>query len=104
LRHSTWSFAGPSAIGALFCSTGQHREMLKSVFQVFDFAPDFELDVMTPNQALHELTARLVLALDEVYRSARPTWSSCRATPRRRWRGPCAPTIARFQSPTSRRD
>jgi UDP-N-acetylglucosamine 2-epimerase (non-hydrolysing) len=57
---------------ALFCSTGQHREMLKSVFQVFDFAPDFELDVMTPNQALHELTARLVLALDEVYRSARP--------------------------------
>jgi UDP-N-acetylglucosamine 2-epimerase (non-hydrolysing) len=56
----------------LFCSTGQHREMLTPIFEVFGFTPDFELDVMTPNQALHELTSRLLLELHKIYLEVAP--------------------------------
>jgi UDP-N-acetylglucosamine 2-epimerase (non-hydrolysing) len=57
---------------ALFCSTGQHNQMLKSVLQVFDIVPQFDLEVMTPDQSLHELTCRLLLALHKVYSDANP--------------------------------
>jgi UDP-N-acetylglucosamine 2-epimerase (non-hydrolysing) len=55
-----------------FCSTGQHREMLQSVLDVFELKPDVELDVMTANQSLHELTSRLLLALHRVYEDVSP--------------------------------
>src|SRR3954469_16901541 len=61
-----------AACKALFCSTGQHREMLKPIFSVFGFVPDFDLDVMTANQTLPELTARLLLGIAEVFRAAAP--------------------------------
>lgn len=40
--------------------TAQHREMLDQVLSFFDIKPDFDLDVMVPNQTLHGLTATLV--------------------------------------------
>lgn len=53
-------------------STGQHREMLRQVFDLFDIAPHHELDVMRPNQALAQLTARLLTACDETLAEVRP--------------------------------
>lgn len=40
--------------------TAQHREMLDQVLQFFEVKVDYDLDIMTPNQTLHELTANLV--------------------------------------------
>lgn len=61
-------------VRSLVCSTGQHREMLPRIFALFDIRPDVELDMMTPDQSLSELTARLLKALDEVVRRDRPDW------------------------------
>jgi len=53
-------------------ATAQHRHMLDQVNQFFSIEPDIDLDIMRPNQALAELTARLLLKLDEVLESERP--------------------------------
>lgn len=53
-------------------ATAQHRQMLDQVNQFFGVVPDIDLDIMRPNQALTELTARLLLNLDEVLESERP--------------------------------
>jgi UDP-N-acetylglucosamine 2-epimerase (non-hydrolysing) len=47
-------------------STGQHREMLQQVVELFAISIDRELDVMRPNQSLAGLTARLLEAVDDV--------------------------------------
>jgi UDP-N-acetylglucosamine 2-epimerase (non-hydrolysing) len=53
-------------------ATAQHREMLDQVLAFFGLAPDFDLNIMKPNQSLSELTGRLMLALDEIIVSERP--------------------------------
>jgi UDP-N-acetylglucosamine 2-epimerase (non-hydrolysing) len=53
-------------------STGQHREMLQQVVELFGISVDRELDVMRPNQTLAGLTARLLEALDEVLIAEQP--------------------------------
>lgn len=52
-------------------ATAQHRQMLDQVLSFFDIKADFDLDIMQPNQALTTLTARLLLALDEVLQSTK---------------------------------
>ena len=47
-------------------ATAQHREMLDQVLAFFDIVPDFDLDIMKPNQSLAELTGRLMLELDKI--------------------------------------
>ena len=43
--------------------TAQHREMLDQVLAFFDIEADYDLNIMTPNQTLHELTANLILRI-----------------------------------------
>lgn len=50
----------------LAISTGQHRQMLDQVLQVFDVGVDLELDVMRHNQTLNALTCRILTAMDEL--------------------------------------
>ena len=38
------------------CVTGQHREMLRSVLDIFGVVPDFDLDIMQPKQTLFDLS------------------------------------------------
>ena len=45
-------------------STGQHRQMLDQVLQVFDVSTDIELDLMRHNQTLNGLTRRILEAMD----------------------------------------
>jgi UDP-N-acetylglucosamine 2-epimerase (non-hydrolysing) len=47
-------------------STGQHRQMLDQVLQVFDVTADIELDLMRHNQNLNGLTCRILAAMDEL--------------------------------------
>jgi UDP-N-acetylglucosamine 2-epimerase (non-hydrolysing) len=53
-------------------ATAQHRQMLDQVLAFFALRPDVDLDIMRPNQALPELTARLIVALDEVLATEQP--------------------------------
>ena len=48
------------------CVTGQHRDMLNQVLDIFSITPDFDLEVMTENQDLFSLTASLITKLKDV--------------------------------------
>lgn len=47
------------------CVTGQHKEMLQQVLDVFDITPDENLEVMQEDQTLNGLTARLLVGIDQ---------------------------------------
>lgn len=54
----------PHQFEPVVISTGQHRQMLDQVMQVFEVAADIELDLMQPNQTLNGLTRRILDAMD----------------------------------------
>lgn len=54
------------------CVTGQHREMLDQVLEVFDLHPDYDLNIMQPNQDLYDVTARILLGMRDVLKQERP--------------------------------
>ncbi|WP_081778065.1 non-hydrolyzing UDP-N-acetylglucosamine 2-epimerase [Legionella lansingensis] len=54
------------------CVTGQHQQMLQSVLDQFEIVPDFNLQVMTTNQDLSDLTAKILLRLAEVFKQYKP--------------------------------
>lgn len=54
------------------CVTAQHRQMLDSVLDLFGIAPDFDLDVMQAGQDLAELSSKILLGMQSVYRAWRP--------------------------------
>ena len=47
--------------------TAQHREMLDQVLDVFKIVPDFDLNLMAPNQSLSKLAARILARMDDIY-------------------------------------
>ncbi len=57
---------------SLVCVTAQHREMLDSVLDVFALRPDYDLDIMEPRQTLSSITGKVLTALGEVLREAKP--------------------------------
>jgi UDP-N-acetylglucosamine 2-epimerase (non-hydrolysing) len=61
-------------VRSVVCFTGQHREMLDGIPELFAMQPDYDLKVMRPNQSLSEVTARLLTALDAVIEEVRPHW------------------------------
>lgn len=61
-----------AGLTSLVCVTGQHRAMLDQVLALFQIAPDYDLDVMVPNQTLNGLVGRVLAALDPVLEAARP--------------------------------
>jgi UDP-N-acetylglucosamine 2-epimerase (non-hydrolysing) len=54
------------------CATAQHRELLDSVLQSFSIRPDYDLNIMEPDQELSSLTVRLLQALDPVLKEVSP--------------------------------
>ena len=54
------------------CVTGQHREMLNQVLEVFGVVPDKDLALMQPNQSLGGLTSRAIAAIDEYLATEKP--------------------------------
>lgn len=62
----------PEHIESMVCVTAQHREMLDQVLDVFKLVPDYDLDVMKPNQTLNEITLRVLDGLEKVLREAKP--------------------------------
>ena len=56
------------------CVTAQHREMLDQVLSAFQIQPDIDLDLMTHDQSLAQLTARIFSDLDPVLANFKPDW------------------------------
>ena len=61
-----------SAFDCKVCVTGQHREMLQQVLDVFGVMPDVDLSLMRPNQTLAKLTSRAIAAIDEYLTVEKP--------------------------------
>jgi UDP-N-acetylglucosamine 2-epimerase (non-hydrolysing) len=56
------------------CLTGQHREMVQPILELFDVRPDIDLALMTPDQRLSSLTAGALTHLDDAMASTTPDW------------------------------
>ncbi|KRK97210.1 UDP-N-acetylglucosamine 2-epimerase [Secundilactobacillus odoratitofui DSM 19909 = JCM 15043] len=52
--------------------TAQHREMLDQVLAIFKIQPDYDLNIMKPNQTLAQITSRVLTNLDAVITEAKP--------------------------------
>ena len=62
----------PDRVRQVVISTGQHREMLQQVLDVFNLKPDYNLDVMVPGQSLGQITARVLERIDPVLAEIKP--------------------------------
>ncbi|MDR0915911.1 MAG: UDP-N-acetylglucosamine 2-epimerase (non-hydrolyzing) [Oscillospiraceae bacterium] len=56
----------------IVCVTGQHREMLDSVLSAFGVTPDIDLDIMSANQTLFDITERTLRGMKSVLEASRP--------------------------------
>lgn len=56
------------------CVTAQHREMLDQVLDFFEIIPDFDLDLMRPNQNLYSLTATIIENMKPVLDAVKPDY------------------------------
>lgn len=61
-----------TGIDARVCVTAQHRQMLDQVLEIAQIVPDIDLDIMTANQSLDTLLARLVVGLGETFDAEKP--------------------------------
>jgi UDP-N-acetylglucosamine 2-epimerase (non-hydrolysing) len=54
------------------CVSGQHRQMLDQVLDIFSLEPDMDLDLMTPGQDLFDVTSRLLVLMRDVLAKTAP--------------------------------
>ena len=64
--------AQPEQFKTVVAVTGQHRQMLDQVLRIFDIVPDYDLDIMKPNQDLYDVTSRVLLGMRDVLKEAHP--------------------------------
>ena len=62
----------PQALKIEVCVTGQHREMLDQVLDIFDVIPDYDLNIMKQGQDLYDVTSRVLLGMRDVLKESNP--------------------------------
>ena len=62
----------PEEFKTIVCVTGQHREMLDQVLQIFDITPDYDLNIMKQGQDLYDVTARVLTGMRDVLKKVQP--------------------------------
>jgi len=62
----------PNEFETRVCITAQHREMLDQVLEFFSITPDYDLDLMKPNQNLYSLTSDIITNLKPVLEDFNP--------------------------------
>ena len=62
----------PSEFKTVVCVTGQHREMLDQVLNIFDVTPDYDLNIMKPGQDLYDVTSRVLVGMRDVLTEVKP--------------------------------
>lgn len=61
-----------SELETIVCVTGQHREMLQQVLDIFQVEPDYNLDIMKQEQDLFDVTTAVMLGMRDVLKEVRP--------------------------------
>ena len=56
----------------IVCVTGQHREMLDQVLDIFDIIPNFDLNIMKQGQDLYDVTSRVLTGMRDVLKTVQP--------------------------------
>lgn len=62
----------PDIFKTIVCVTGQHRQMLDQVLDLFDITPNYDLNIMKQGQDLYDVTARVLIGMREVLSEAKP--------------------------------
>lgn len=62
----------PDTFETIVCVTGQHREMLDQVLQLFEIQPNYDLNIMKQGQDLYDVTARVLVGMRDVLQEAKP--------------------------------
>ncbi|MCI7165248.1 MAG: UDP-N-acetylglucosamine 2-epimerase (non-hydrolyzing) [Butyricimonas virosa] len=62
----------PKEFETVVCVTGQHREMLDQVLDIFQIKPDYDLNIMKQGQDLYDVTARVLLGMRDVLKECVP--------------------------------
>lgn len=57
---------------SMCCLTGQHRQMLDSVMEIFELKAEYDLDIMEKQQTLSTITTKTILGMDRVLEEAKP--------------------------------
>ena len=64
--------AHPDDFETIVCVTGQHREMLDQVLEVFNVVPEYDLSIMKPGQTLFDVTSEVLLSIKAVLEKEEP--------------------------------
>ncbi len=62
----------PELFDTVVCVSGQHREMLHQVLDIFEITPDYDLDIMKEGQDLYDVTSRVLLGMRDVIAEVKP--------------------------------
>lgn len=62
----------PKTFKTIVCVTGQHRQMLDQVLQLFEIVPDYDLNIMKQGQDLYDVTARVLTGMRDVLKESQP--------------------------------
>ena len=62
----------PLQYETIVCVSGQHREMLDTVLDLFQIVPDYDLNIMQANQDLYDVTNRILTGLRDVLKQVKP--------------------------------
>ena len=59
-------------INTLVCVTGQHRQMLDQVLDLFQIKPDYDLNIMKSGQDLYDVTSQVIIGMRDILKNAKP--------------------------------
>lgn len=62
----------PDKFQTIVCVTGQHRQMLDQVLDIFEIKPDYDLNIMKQGQDLYDVTARVLTGMRDVLKETQP--------------------------------
>jgi len=68
------ALAAHDAVDVRVCVTAQHRAMLDEALRVFEIRPDYDLDIMRPEQSLSGIASAVLREIDPVLEDFRPDW------------------------------
>ncbi len=66
------TFQESPSTDVVVCVTGQHKEMLYQVLDFFEIIPDYDLELMQPNQTIYDITSRALLGLKPILDGENP--------------------------------
>ncbi len=68
------AFEAESSIESVTCVTAQHRKLLDQVLKIFHIIPDFDLNLMKPNQSLSFITTAILEKMEDVLQEVQPDY------------------------------